>query len=119
MLKMALEGNLPRPSESVSATPAQVQWDEPCQRETQGDSSDGERANSPDSPSEDLAVVEMRERLVRHLNPQELAQRPPSFLDLVDQQLLGRGPLLELLVVPLEGLDGVFAVLKPTVEIPI
>lgn len=46
-------------------------------------------------------------------NAKEVAQWAPSFLDLVDQKPLRRDSLLDLIVVPLEGLYGVLRFLKP------
>ena len=57
--------------------------------------------------------------LVWHLNTKELAQWTPSFLDLVDQKPFWWDTLLDLLIVALEGLDGVISFLEPPVEIPL
>src|SRR4028119_1158841 len=62
------------------------------------------------------SVVEVREGLLRLFYAEELAQRPPAFLHLVDQQpLFGDAPL-DLLVVPVEDPYGVVFVLEPSIE---
>src|SRR3712207_7130703 len=67
----------------------------------------------PDPPLECLGVVEVRERLaLRRLNFEELAQRCPTLLHLLDQQSLGLDALFDFLVPPLEDLDIIFPILR-------
>ena len=62
----------------------------------------------------------MRERLaLRRPYVQEIAQRFPTFLHLVDQKLLGTDELLDLLVPPVERLDHTPAILDIPVEPPL
>src|SRR5829696_2221116 len=70
----------------------------------------------PDYPLEGPGVVDVRERFVRHAYVEELAQRFPAFLDLVDEQSFGRDPLDDLLVMPFEDPYSVPAVLEFPVE---
>src|SRR5215207_4635258 len=105
------------PGALASSAPAEAQHDEPRQGDADGERGGGKEAYAPDPIPEGFAVVEVRERLVRRLDAQEVAQRAPSLLDLVDQELLRRDAPLDLFVVPLEGLDGVLPVLEPPVEV--
>src|SRR5829696_1458139 len=81
-----------------------------------GGHGEGERPDRP-YPAPHLGrIVEAREGFVRLFDAKELAQRPPAFLYLVDQQLLLRDAPPDLLVVSAEDFYGVAFVLELPVE---
>jgi hypothetical protein len=62
----------------------------------------------------------MREGLAfRYFDPEELAQRFPTFLHVVHQQPLGRDALLDLLLEPVEHPDRVSTVFELPAEHPL
>jgi hypothetical protein len=66
---------------------------------------------------EGRAIVEHWERLVRrYRHTEEDAERVPAFVNVVDQQLVGRNALLDLLVVAAEDVQRVGTILETVVE---
>ncbi len=72
------------------------------------DRSGGRYRDEPEEPAPHLSrVVEVREGFVWGIDAQKVAQGLPALPHVVDEQAFGGNPAADLLVVAMEGLDGV------------
>ena len=86
-------------------------------RERKRDRNEGDKRSDRLYPTPHLGrVVEAWKRLFRFGNAEELAQRLSTLFHVVDQQTFWRDAAFDLLVVPLEDLDGVSLILEASVK---